>query len=254
MPIFMQEDLIVPRFFVSPETLTGSFAVLEGEQAAHAKVLRLGRGDEVTLCDGQGQEARCTVSDFSPGQVSLVIHSTEPSHSEPKLRCSVYMGFPKADKFEHVIQKATELGAYEIIVFPCTRSISRPDAKSLSKKLERWQKIAASAAEQSGRGRIPQVLALQSFDEAVKRASQAEFSALFYENERTLSLRAAVEAKPFSTASLMTGPEGGLTDQEVQAASDAGMQVCSLGPRILRCETAPLCALSALLYAADELA
>ena len=252
MPIFMQEDLIVPRFFVSPETLTGSFAVLEGEQAAHAKVLRLGRGDEVTLCDGQGQEARCTVSDFSPGQVSLVIHSTEPSHSEPKLRCSVYMGFPKADKFEHVIQKATELGAYEIIVFPCTRSISRPDAKSLSKKLERWQKIAASAAEQSGRGRIPQVLALQSFDEAVKRASQAEFSALFYENERTLSLRAAVEAKPFSTASLMTGPEGGLTDQEVQAASDAGMQVCSLGPRILRCETAPLCALSAVMYHAGE--
>lgn len=244
----------MPRFFVSPETLTGSFAVLEGEQAAHAKVLRLTRGDEVTLCDGQGQEARCTVSDFTPGQVSLVIHRTEPSHSEPKLHCSVYMGFPKADKFEHVIQKATELGAYEIVVFPCARSISRPDAKSLAKKLERWQKIAASAAEQSGRGRIPQVLALQSFDEAVKRASEAEFSALFYENERTLSLRAAVEAKPFSTASLMTGPEGGLTEQEVQAASDAGMHICSLGPRILRCETAPLCALSALMYATDELA
>jgi len=208
----------------------------------------------VTLCDGQGQEARCTVSDFTPGQVSLVIHRTEPSHSEPKLHCSVYMGFPKADKFEHVIQKATELGAYEIVVFPCARSISRPDAKSLAKKLERWQKIAASAAEQSGRGRIPQVLALQSFDEAVKRASEAEFSVLFYENERTLSLRAAVEAKPFSTASLMTGPEGGLTEQEVQAASDAGMHICSLGPRILRCETAPLCALSALMYATDELA
>ncbi len=243
----------MPRFFVSPETLTGSFAVLEGEQAAHAKVLRLSRGDEVTLCDGQGREARCTVSDFSPGQVSLVIHSSEESHSEPKLQCSIYMGFPKADKFEHVIQKATELGAYEIIVFPCTRSISRPDPKSLAKKLDRWQKIAASAAEQSGRGRIPQVLALNSFSEAVKRASEAEFSALFYENERTLSMRTAVEAKAFTTAALMTGPEGGLTDQEVQAASDAGMQICSLGPRILRCETAPLCALSALMYAADEL-
>ena len=244
----------MPRFFVEPEVLTGSFAVLEGEQAAHAKVLRLSRGDEVILCDGQGREARCTVSDFSPGQVSLVLHGAEPSHSEPHLRCSVYMGFPKADKFEHVIQKATELGAYEIIVFPCARSISRPDPKSLVKKLDRWQKIAASAAEQSGRGRIPQVLALGSFAEAVKRASEAEFSALFYENERTLSLRAAVESKGFSTAALMTGPEGGLTDQEVQAASDAGMAVCSLGPRILRCETAPLCALSALMYAADELA
>ena len=164
------------------------------------------------------------------------------------------MGFPKADKFEHVIQKATELGAYELVVFPCTRSVSRPDAKSIVKKLERWQKIAASAAEQSGRGRIPQVLALDSFDAAVKRAAEAEFSALFYENERTRSLRDAVESRPFATAALMTGPEGGLTEQEVQKAQDAGMAVCSLGPRILRCETAPLCALSAVMYAADELA
>ena len=244
----------MPRFFVSPETLTGTTAVLEGEQAAHAKVLRLSRGDSVTLCDGHGLDACCTITDYSAGQVFLDIDRIEPSCSEPKLLCSVYMGFPKADKFEHVVQKATELGAYEIVVFPCTRSISRPDAKSLAKKLERWQKIAASAAEQSGRGRIPQVLALNSFDEAVKRASQAEFAAFFYENERTCSLRAAVEERSFASAAIMTGPEGGLTEQEVRLAQDAGMTVCSLGPRILRCETAPLCALSALMYAADELA
>ncbi len=227
--------------------------MLEGEQAAHAKVLRLGRGDEVVLCDGQGQECRCTVSDFSPGRVSLVIHSRRPAASEPKLQCSVYMGFPKADKFEHVVQKATELGACEIVVFPCARSVSRPDAKSLPKKLERWQKIAASAAEQSGRGRIPAVLALESYEAAVRRASMAAFSALFYENERNLSLKAAAEAVPFSTAAILTGPEGGLTGEEVALAQSAGMKVCSLGPRILRCETAPLCALSALLYAAGEL-
>lgn len=244
----------MPRFFVSPEALSGTAVVLEGEQAAHAKVLRLSRGDQVTICDGQGNDALCTVTDYSAGQVCLDITRIEPSRSEPSLRCSIYMGFPKADKFEHVIQKATELGAYEIIVFPCSRSISRPDAKSLAKKLDRWQKIAASAAEQSGRGRIPEVLALGSFEEAVKRASQAEFSALFYENERTRSFRAAVEAKPFTSAALMTGPEGGLTDQEVLSAQNAGMEICSLGPRILRCETAPLCALSALMYAADELA
>lgn len=244
----------MPRFFVSPAVLQGSFAVLEGEQAAHAKVLRLQRGDAVTLCDGQGQECRCTVSDLSPGRVSLVIHSCEASRAEPRLQCSVYMGFPKADKLEHVIQKATELGACEIVAFPCARSVSRPDPKSLVKKLERWQKIAASAAEQSGRGLIPTVLALDSFDAAVQRASKAAFSALFYENERTLSLKAAVEVRSFETAAIMTGPEGGLTDQEVQKAQAAGMQVCSLGPRILRCETAPLCALSAILYAAGELA
>lgn len=244
----------MPRFFVAPEDLVGTDVTLEGEQAAHAKVLRLSRGDQVTLCDGQGTDAQCTVTDYGAGQVHLTIDKLEASRSEPKLLCSVYMGFPKADKFEHVVQKSTELGAYEIIVFPCARSISRPDAKSLAKKLDRWQKIAASAAEQSGRGRIPQVLALNSFDEALKRAAAAEFSALFYENERTCSLRTAVEDRPFRSAAIMTGPEGGLTDQEVRAAQEAGMAVCSLGPRILRCETAPLCALSALMYAADELA
>jgi len=243
----------LPRFFVSSETLQGSHAILEGEQAAHAKVLRLSRGDEVTLCDGAGTDARCKVESLANGQLTLEICGTEPSCSEPALRCSIYMGFPKADKFEHVIQKATELGAYELIVFPCARSVSRPDGKSITKKLERWQKIAASAAEQSGRGRIPQVLALDSFDAAVKRAASTEFSALFYENERTRSIRAAVENHPFTTAALMTGPEGGLTVQEVQKAQDAGMEICSLGPRILRCETAPLCALSALMYAAGEL-
>ena len=244
----------MPRFFVSADVLQSTTAVLEGEHAAHIKVLRMGPGETLTLCDGRGMEADCVIEHIVPGQVQVSVGEVWASSSEPKLKCSIYMGFPKADKFEHVIQKATELGAYEIIVFPCARSISRPDAKSLSKKLERWQKIAVSAAEQCGRGYIPQVLALSSFDEAVKRACEAEFSALFYENEHTLSLRCAVEEKPFATAALMSGPEGGLTEAEVETAHAAGMSVCSLGPRILRCETAPLCALSAVLYAANELA
>ena len=243
----------MPRFFVSSPLQTGSQIRLDGEQAAHAKVLRLTPGDNVTLCDGQGMDAQCQVVSVSP-ELLVNVDSVAPSVTEPKIRCSIYMGFPKADKFEHVVQKATELGAYELVIFPCSRSVSRPDTKSLTKKLERWQKIAVSAAEQSGRGRIPQVLALDSFEAAIQRASQADFSALFYENERTRSLRAAVEAADFTSAALMTGPEGGLTDEEVRCAQGAGMEVCSLGPRILRCETAPLCALSALMYAADELA
>jgi len=242
----------VARFFVSPDTLSGTTAVLKGEQAAHAKVLRLSAGETVTLCDGQGTDYLCTIETMAAKEVTLQINSSVPSRGEPTLQCSIYMGFPKADKFEHVVQKATELGATEIIVFPCSRSISRPDAKSLGKKLERWQKIAESAAEQCGRGRIPSVLALTSFEEAVARAAQAQFSALFYENERTLSMRTALSL-PCASAALMTGPEGGLTEQEVARAQEAGMQVCSLGTRILRCETAPLCALSALMFAAGEM-
>ena len=151
-----------------------------------------------------------------------------------------------------MIQKATELGAFEIIAFPSARCVSRPDEKSLKKKLERWQKIAESAAEQSGRGRIPTVMALSSYNEAIQRAVKADISILFYENERSFTLREALNQYPYESISLLTGPEGGLEENEVRAALTAGMCVCTLGNRILRCETAPLCALSAVMYDSGE--
>ena len=243
----------MPRFFVEPDALAGKFAVLTGQAAAHAKVLRLREGDRVTLCTGDGTDHLCTVSDVSPGQYSLVIDSTEPSAAEPRLRCSVYMAFAKSDKLEHVIQKATELGAYEIVAFPSSRCVSRPDDKSLQKKLERWQKIAAEAAQQSGRGTIPQVLALPSFDAALARAAQAELPVLLYENEDNYSLRHAAEENRFLSAAVMTGPEGGFSAEDVEKAQAAGLKICTLGKRILRCETAPLCALTALMFASGEL-
>lgn len=226
--------------------------VLTGENAAHAKVLRLKNGDEVTVCDAEGTDYRCTVSDVANGQISLVVHAVEPSQSEAKVACSVYMAFAKADKFEHVIQKATELGASELVCFPSSRCVSKPDAKSLAKKLERWQKIAASAAEQSRRGRIPQVIALSTYEEALARAAQADLAVCFYENENDLTFRAVIEEKSFSIAAILTGPEGGFSDIEVEQAAKAGLKICTLGRRILRCETAPLCALSALMYASGE--
>jgi 16S rRNA (uracil1498-N3)-methyltransferase len=174
------------------------------------------------------------------------------SQTEAAVQASIYMAFSKGDKLEHVIQKATELGAYEIVAFPSARCVSKPDDKSLKKKLERWQKIAASAAEQSGRGRIPEVLVVGSFTEAVNRAVQADKALFFYENERATTLRMALESGPWKTISLLTGPEGGLEEREVEQARTAGMAVCTLGKRILRCETAPLCALSAVMYAAGE--
>lgn len=240
------------RFFVDPEQMQPGFLVLTGENAAHAKVLRLKAGEEVLICDGQGNECVCTVSDLSPGQVSLVVQRRQTASGEAMVRASVYVAFPKADKLEHVIQKATELGAFEIVAFPSARCISRPDEKSLKKKMERWQKIAASAAEQSGRGVIPQVLTVASYQEAILRAAQADKAILFYENEQATTLRMALSEKPYRTISLLTGPEGGLEEKEVAQAKDAGLQICTLGSRILRCETAPLCALSAVMYDSGE--
>ena len=240
------------RFFVEPAELQPDFLVLTGENAQHAKVLRLKNGEQVLVCDGQGNECVCTVSDVSPGQIGLVVNKRQESETEARVRVSVYMAFPKADKLEHVIQKATELGAYEIVAFPSGRCISKPDEKSLKKKLERWQKIASSAAEQSGRGLVPQVLTLPSYKAALERASQADKALLFYENEQATTLKMALSESAYHTVSLMTGPEGGLEEGEVAQAAAAGLQVCTLGKRILRCETAPLCALSAVMYDAAE--
>ncbi len=243
----------MPRFFLPPEELAGSFAVLTGESAAHAKVLRLKPGDQVTLCDGRGTDYHGTISDISAGQISVVIERSAMSESEASLRCTIYMAYAKQDKFEHVVQKATELGAAAIVAFPSARCVSRPDEKSLAKKLERWQKIAASAAEQSGRGIIPTVTAQPSYAAAVSAAACADYPLFFYENEQTRSLRQALGAEPHGAVSLMTGPEGGFAREEVAAAQAAGLVICSLGPRILRCETAPLCALSAVMYAGGQL-
>ncbi len=240
------------RFFVEPEQMQPDFLVLTGENAAHAKVLRLKNGEQVLVCDGSGTECCCTISDVSPGRISLVVRSRRASDTEAAVSVGVYMAFPKADKLEHVIQKATELGACEIVAFPSERCVSRPDAKSLEKKLERWQRIAAAASEQSGRGRIPKVLALPDYDAALRRASMAEKSILFYENERATTLKMALEGGKFHSLSLMTGPEGGFEVAEVEKARTAGLEICTLGSRILRCETAPLCALSAVMYAAGE--
>jgi len=189
------------RFFVTPEQMESSFLVLTGENAAHAKVLRLKQGEEVLVCDGEGNECVCTISDISPNQVSLVVNSRQVSDSEASVRVSIYMAFSKGDKLEHVIQKTTELGAYEIVAFPSSRCVSRPDDKSLGKKLERWQKIAASAAEQSGRGRIPQVLAVRSYKEALERAAKADKAILFYENERATTLHMALEEGSYCSVS-----------------------------------------------------
>lgn len=240
------------RFFVEAQDLSGDTLHLTGENFQHAKVLRLKPGERMLVCDGQGEEALCAVCQVGAAELELEVLERRESETEAAVRVSVYMAFPKADKLEHVIQKATELGAYEIVAFPSARCVSRPDEKSLKKKLERWQKIAASAAEQSGRGRIPEVVTLGSFKEALGRAKQADKALLFYENEHAVTLRMALESGAFQTVSLLTGPEGGLEEAEVDQARKAGFQVCTLGSRILRCETAPLCALSAVMYAAGE--
>lgn len=242
----------LPKFFVDPGAITGNQARLIGDQARHASVLRLRPGDGATLSCGDGMDYLCTISEISAKDVFLNIAEAVPCRTEPAVRCTVYMAFSKAEKLELVIQKATELGAAEIVAFPSARCVSRPDERSLSRKLERWQRIAAAAAEQSGRGSIPAVTTAKSFSEALGRAANADLPIFFYENETGMRLHTLLAGSVLRAVSLMTGPEGGFTSEEAKSAETAGLVLCSLGPRILRCETAPLCALSALMLAAGE--
>ncbi len=238
------------RFFVDPSLLAEESLQLTGENAAHAKVLRLKNGEEIILCDGAGNECVCVVEDAA--QLHLRVVQRRLSTTEPKIAARIFIAMPKADKLEHVIQKATELGAFEIIAFPSSRCVSRPDEKSLAKKLERWQKIASSAAEQSGRGRIPQISYLSSYSSALEEAAKADVRIVFYENEHAVTLHDVLTEGAYQTISILTGPEGGFEVHEIQQAADAGLRICTLGSRILRCETAPLCALSAIMYDAGE--
>ncbi len=243
----------MPRFFLPRPLPEDGRLLLSGENAVHAKVLRLRPGEAVTVCDGAGTDYRCAVEEASAEQMTLRVLEMGPSVGEPRVEILLFAAFSKSDRFEHVIQKGTELGAAGVIAFPSSRCISRPEGASLAKRLERWRKIAASAAEQSGRGRIPGISAAPSFEAALQQASTQERAIFLYEEEKDVSFRAALAAGPFQTAAIVTGPEGGFEPEEAALARELGLPVCTLGPRILRCETAPLCALSAMLFVCGEL-
>ncbi len=238
------------RFFISSQELQAG--CVSEQTARHMTVLRLRPGDIVTLTAGDGWDYRCRITELNAGQVCFCTEDIVENHTEPMLRVSIFAAYAKADKFEHIIQKATELGAAAVVAFASQRCVARPDEASLRKKLTRWRTIALAASEQSGRGRIPEISAASSWQEALRLASRAELGLFFYENEQTNHISSLITPTP-KTISIITGPEGGFSPQEVSQAQAAGLHPCSLGPRILRCETAPLCALTAVMYAAGEL-
>lgn len=238
----------MPRFFIAASNIFGGIAYLNGKDAEHIKVLRIRQGEEITICDGNGTDYKCRMKGQGSDGVEVEILETAPSEGEPTTFCSVYAAFSKGDKMESVIQKSVEIGAGEIVVFPSDRCVSKPDGLSVIKKLNRWQKISEEAAKQCGRGRIPKVTASPSYKAAIDAACKAQLPLFFYEDEKHLGLKEVLDKSPNpDTVSIVTGPEGGFEAIEVKYAADCGMYVVTMGKRILRCETAPLCALSAVM-------
>ena len=227
----------MPRFFTTAiqfdAAAQAGSAVLDGEDGRHiARALRMRPGERVTLCDGAGFDYDGEIESIAGDSVAVRITGKRRNESEPALRVALYPGMPKADKLELVTQKATELG------------VSQPDAKAASKKQERLQRIALEAAKQSGRGAVPAVSALTDFRTAVQNAKGAKI--LFYEGGGA-PLSACLPAGE-SEVSVFVGPEGGFDAEEVEFARAHGAVTATLGPRILRTETAPLAALAILMF------
>jgi 16S rRNA (uracil1498-N3)-methyltransferase len=244
----------MPRFFVAASNIGNGAALLTGSDAQHVKVLRMKLGERLIVCDGNGTDHHCRITKLGHDRVEAEILETRPCSAEPTVKCTVLSGLPKGERADYLVQKCTEAGASEIIFFISERCVSRPDGKSLAKKVTRWQRIAEEAAKQSGRGIIPRVSALDSFVEAVDIAIKADLSLFMYETGERISLRQALEAAgEIKTISIITGPEGGFEQYEADIAAATGMKLCSMGERILRCETAPVVALSAIMYATDNL-
>ena len=235
----------MPRFFVE-EKPQGRVFLGGGEGRHGAKALRLRPGEEVTLCDGCGQDYLCLVEEVQREGLWLDVREARPSLGEPRTQVTVCQCWPKGDKLETVTQKAVELGAAEIWPLFSSRCVARPDPQAAGKKAARLQKIAKEAAQQSGRGRIPQVLAPASLEEALGAAA-AQGEILFCYGKGTGSLKEAL-AQCGERVFLFVGPEGGFAPEEAELAQALGGKLLSLGRRILRTETAPLAALSAIFY------
>lgn len=242
----------MPKFFVDPAALREGSVLLDGDNAAHiAKTLRMRPGELLTVCDGEANDYICRILSSSPSLVEAEILSSERCPAEPETEVTLYMALPKSDKLELVVQKAVELGAARICVYRSSRCIPDPDTRAFEKRLQRLHRIAAEAAGQSYRGRIPEVTGLLSFSAMLKNAAASDMPLFFYEHGGT-ALKTLLGEKPFRTAAAVVGPEGGFSEEEAEAAKAAGLFTAHLGPRILRCETAAIGTVTMILYHTDS--
>ena len=213
-------------------------------------------GEKVTVCDMHMTEYDCVINGFCENDVILDIVSSSKGNTEPPYKLVLYQALPKSDKMEFIIQKSVEAGVSKVVPFVSERCISRPDKQGGKNKVERWNKIALEAAKQSGRGIVPCVEDICTYDDALKDAKESQLKILFYEGDNTVSLKNVLSgiktdnANPLTIA-IIIGAEGGFSIEEVAKSEGAGFTPTGLGPRILRCETAPIVALGAISYALE---
>ncbi|MGN0666222.1 MAG: RsmE family RNA methyltransferase [Huintestinicola sp.] len=228
----------MPRFFIQESSVSEDTVTVTGDDAVHiGRSLRMKIGDSITFCR-EGMDYDTVIEKMTSDAVYCHITGKNPTSSEPKMKLTVYQALPKGDKPELIIQKTTELGAARIVFFISKRCVSRPDEKSAAKKIARYRKIAEEAAKQSGRGIIPEITEIMTFDEAVSDLAENDIRLICYENGGDRI--SAIDFSQSSSCGIMIGAEGGFERSEVNKAAEKGAVPIWLGKRILRCETCPV--------------
>lgn len=236
----------MPRFFQHRDipAEVGETLRISGQDGVHIRrSLRMNAGEFLVICDGQGHDYRAVIDGFDGDDVLLTVTERSVSVTEPSVSVTLYMGLPKGEKMEWIIQKAVELGVFRIVPVVTSRSIAKPGEKA-AKKTERWQKIANEAAGQCGRGILPEVAMPMTFREALPQMTAKPLFVCYEAGGEPFS--ALLREQP-AELGLFVGPEGGISPAEVDALVAGGGKTATLGSRILRCETAPLAALTLIM-------
>ena len=247
------------QFFVEPNqiNINDKNVIIYGSDVNHIKnVLRMKVGEELNVSNGQdGKEYRCSIAALEEDRVVCELRFVKQDNVELPSRVYLFQGLPKADKMEWIIQKAVELGAYEIIPVAAKRCVVKLDDKKAASKIARWQGIAEAAAKQSKRGIIPEISEVMSFERAVKMAADMSVRIIPYEMAEGMEkTREIIERlKPRQNIAVFIGPEGGFEDSEIQFATENGIVPVTLGRRILRTETAGMTVLSWIMYRLEEM-
>lgn len=239
------------HFFVTPEQVKGEEIQIVGSDVNHIKnVLRMKIGEELQISDGNNKKYLCEIESMTSDEVLLQIKEELISDTELPSKIYLFQGLPKSDKMELIVQKAVELGVYEIIPVATKRAVVKLDDKKASKKVERWNSISEGGAKQSGRNVVPEVKPVMSYKEAIQYAESLDVVLIPYElAEGMEETRQIIEAiHPGQSVGIFIGPEGGFETQEVEYAMEHGVKAITLGKRILRTETAGLTTLSILMY------
>ena len=239
------------RFFVNTNDITDNIITIKDKDAYHiARSLRMAVGDEISVCDECGAVYLACLTKIRDEECSAEIISTTETSSESPVEITLYMAYPKGDKLETIVQKSVELGASVIVPFESSRCIKRPAEDKLAKITERLNRIAEEAAKQCKRSKLPSVERMIKFPELLTKIVGYDLTLFCYEGEGTESLKSVLNkyVKRDGRIAVIIGSEGGFSEAEAESITDKGARCVNLGPRILRCETAPDYCLAAISY------